>query len=65
MTTPIVPPYLALRARVGVIFAHYLQDAERAENSPLAAVLEGLRHEVLEAIGPISSGEEMGGVDRN
>lgn len=50
MTTPIIPPYLVIRAAVAPIFAHYLEQAERAQNSPMMAQLEALRDDVLAAI---------------
>ena len=52
MTLPIIPPYLAHRARVAVIFARYLADAEVRRNSPEMALLEALRVEILDALDP-------------
>jgi hypothetical protein len=52
VTLPIIPPYLARRARVAVIFARYTADAEHRENSPELALLEALRAEILDALDP-------------
>lgn len=52
----IVPPYLVYRARVGVIFAHRIAQAQELKNSPLEAELEALRDEVLAALDPQPTG---------
>lgn len=54
MTEPIVPPYLVARARVSVILTREIQHAYQQQNSPLQAVLEALRDEILAALDPIS-----------
>lgn len=59
MTAPIIPPYATARARVAVVFARAIADAEHRRNSPLVAVLEALRDDVLAAIDPV----DEGGVD--
>lgn len=48
----IIPPNLIYRARVGVIFAHRIAQAQELKNSPLEAELEALRVEVLAALDP-------------
>ena len=52
MTAPIVPPYLARRARVTVIFEREIAEAEHGSNHYVAAALLQLRNEVLAALDP-------------
>lgn len=58
MTEPIVPPYLVARVRVNVILTREIQHAYQQQNSPLQAVLEALRDEILAALDA-----ELRGVD--
>ncbi|MBD3941971.1 hypothetical protein IF188_09715 [Microbacterium sp. NEAU-LLC] len=53
MTAPIVPQYVQDRARIAVVFARRIHEAELRRNSPLVAELEALRDEVLDAITPV------------
>jgi hypothetical protein len=59
MTSPIVPPYLILRARVGVIFNREIAEAQRAGNYWAAAQLLNLRNEILAAIDPELEGGDV------
>ena len=59
MTLPIVPDYLAYRARVGVIFDREIADAQHAGDDWAAAQLLELRGEVLAALRKIT-GESFG-----
>ena len=52
----IVPPYMAARARVGVIFAREIAEAQRHGHEWVAAQLLNLRDEVLAAIDPETVG---------
>ena len=57
MTSPFVPPYLARRVRVAVIFEREISDAQRAGHEWVAAQPLQLRDEVLAALDPeISNG---------
>lgn len=50
MTAPIIPPYLAARARVGVIFEREIALQVAAGDQLMAVALIQLRDEVLAAI---------------
>lgn len=47
---PIVPPDLQRRARIARIFRVYIAQADAVLDSPRAAILEVLQHEVLDAL---------------
>lgn len=56
MTSPIVPPYLVVRARVAVIFEREISEAERAGSEWAAAQLLALRDEVLAVLDQLEGG---------
>lgn len=55
----IIPPYLAARARVAVIFARHIQHAEQEHDQAVVTLLEGLRGEVLAAITAAEGGDAL------
>ena len=59
MTQPFIPPYLARRARVAVIFARYQAEAEHWQDSVQLALLEALRVEILDALDPTTGGGDV------